>query len=249
MGVESDFYILPDSSGFRPTAAKVCELATQLRAAGYICDPQSPSYEPSAHGCPPRLKGLPNYEGFDWQIEDERGVGSLSALERKIANLERSDIKLCWPNANLAKSGLKYPLAPAPDSDGIYYDIEFHLPADTVYCTSEIIDPFDEPIHCSCGGILKSFDGPASDFFYSARLPNLCPACRKVTNYSALPFTMHDGWTGEESEQRGGITYRFCVVVDCGKMIPERGAAIVPGFREIIEQCMGCTTRVVQDFY
>ena len=47
-------------------------------------------------------------------------------------------------------------------------------------------------------------------------------------------MTFRDGWTEEEIQGLGGLTYRFCVVIDCGKMIPEQGTIVAPEFRHII---------------
>jgi hypothetical protein len=249
MGVESRFYVLPNASGFRPSAAQVCELITRFRAASFLCDPHSPTFEPSVHKCPPALKDLVGYEGFDWRIRGERGVENLAELEKLLVQHEESDIQLRWPNTDLAKSSLRYPLLPIPVSESVYFDVELHLSADTVYCTSEIIDPFEEPVRCACGASLDILESPDRDFFYSSRLPNCCPACGKAANYSVVPMTIRDAWTGAETQGLGGITYRFCTVIDCGKMIPDVGAAVLPEFRQIIEQTLQCHTRVVQDFY
>jgi hypothetical protein len=249
MGVESNFYVLPNASGFRPSAAKVCELITRLRATSYFCDPQLSSFEPLAHRCPPALKGMPGYEGFNWRVGNERCVGSLRELEKRLTQLDAADVLLRWPNTDLQKSGLKYPLSKVPDSEGVYYDIEIHLSADTVYHTSEIVESFEEPIHCACGAVLKSFESPGYDFFCSSRLPNLCPTCGKTADYSVLPMTVRDGWTGKETQGLGGITYRFCVQIECGKMIPEAGTTVLPDFRQMVEHCLECQTRVVQDFH
>jgi hypothetical protein len=248
MGVESNFYILPTESGFRPDAVKTCELIGRLRAASYLCDPDWPTYEPSAHRCPPALKGFPNYEGFDWRIRGERGVGSLAELKKVFIDHEISDIRVRWPNSNLAKSGLNYPLSQIPDPEA-YWDVELHLSADTAYHTSGIIDPFKEPIRCACGAVLESMDSPEWDFFYCARLPNECWACHKPADYSAFPAIVRDVHTGETRDELGGVTYRFCVEIECGKMIPDEGTIVLPDFRQIIEQTLQCKTRVVQDIH
>lgn len=249
MGVEINFFIMPDDSGFRPPAAKVCDLITRLRAAAYLCDPKSSTFNPSVHTCPRALKDFPDYEGFDWQIENERSVGTLAELEKRLAAHENSDVKLRWPNSNLLKSGLKYPLSKIPDSEDVYYDVEIHLSADTVYYTSEIVDPFEEPIRCACGATLEALDSPGHDFFYSARLLNECPACHTPVNYCTFPAVVRDGWTGDESQVFGGISYRFCVQIECGKMLPDQEATVLPEFRHIIEQCLDCETQVIQNFH
>jgi hypothetical protein len=159
-----------------------------------------------------------------------------------------SDLLIRWPNSDLNRSGLKYPLTIIPGPDGVYYDIEIHLATNPIYHSSEIIDPFSK-ISCVCGAAVEELESPGEDPFYSSRLPNHCPACYAPINYAAMPMTIRDGWTGEESEAIGGVTYRFAMVVDCGKYWPEQEAAVVPEFLAIIEQTLQIKTRVFRDFY
>ncbi len=63
MGVESKFYILSDSSGYHPDAVSVCQLVRALRAAGFVCDPMSPTFAESAHRTG-NLSSPATYEGF-----------------------------------------------------------------------------------------------------------------------------------------------------------------------------------------
>ncbi len=247
MGVESKFYILANDSGFLPEPGKVCDLIKALRTEGFLCDPGSPSFEPLVHQL-----GSPNSkiesEGFEWRIGRSRHPGSLTALAAHLSSNAGSDLLIRWPNSDLHRSGLKYPLTMVPGPDGVYYDIEIHLAADSVYHTSEIIDPFSK-LFCACGTALKEFEPSGEDAFYSSRLPNHCPACHAPINFAAMPMTIRDGWTGEESEAIGGVTYRFAIVVDCGKYWPEQEAAVVPKFLAVIEQTLQIKTRVFRDFY
>lgn len=249
MGVESQFYVLPESSTYRPDVHSVCGLISRFQAEGFLCNPTLRPLEQSVHPCPTPLKNLKSFEGFDWRINQERGVGSLAELEVRILQNEHSDIKLRWSTMNLGRSGLRYPLSQTPASEYVYYDIEIHLAANTVYCTSEIVEPFVEPIQCECGATLEPQEPPAHDFFYGMRLLDVCPGCGKTTNYSVLPMNFRNAWTGVECQGFGGITYRFCVVVDCGKMIPPQGTSVHSDFQKIIEQTIQCPTRIVQDFH
>lgn len=252
MGVESEFYILPDNSGYRPDPGKACQLIRALRAAGFLCDPESPTFAASAH----RLGALSSqagYEGFCWKRSagpNQRvgRVGTLSALEPLLTELQESDVLLLWPNKDLNLSGLKYPLTVVPGPEGVYYDVEIHLAAQTVYHMSEIIDPF-EAIRCTCGADIQEFEPSGDCPFYSSRLPNHCPACNKAMNYATMPTTVRDGFTGLESTAVGGAAYRFALVVDCGKYWPEREAAVAPEFLAVVEEILPIKTRVLRDFY
>lgn len=248
MGVESKFYILPDTSSYRPDATKVSELIKNLRRDGFVCDPKSPSFARSTH-----QNGLRNqpedFEGFYWRVGREKQAGSLEALKKYLSNQEASDALIVWPNSSLQESGLKYPLSVQPESDQVYYDTEIHLAADTVYHNSEIIDPFSD-IRCACGTTISEFAALAGDLFYDSRLPNNCPACQKPINYATLPFTLRDAWTGAESKAVGGTTYRFAIVVDCGKCWPDDvSAVVVPELLTIVERTLQVKARVVRDFY
>jgi hypothetical protein len=247
MGVESKFYVLPDDSGYLPEPAAILGLIKSLQASGFLCDSKSPTFEPSVHQL-----GSPNSkvenEGFEWRIGRNRFPGSLVALASHLSSHQGSDLLLRWPNSDLNRSGLKYPLTMVPGPDGVYYDIEIHLATDPIYHTSEIIDPFYE-IPCSCSAVIEEFQPSDKDPFYSSRLPNRCPICHVPINYAVLPMTVRDGWTGEESEAVGGVTYRFALVVDCGKYWPEQGATVTPEFLAVIGETLQIKTRVVRDFY
>ena len=131
MGVEPKFFILPDTSRYRPEPAKVCQLVRILRAAGYLCDPKSPSFAASAHRVG-SLGSHANYEGFCWKLKGgpEKHSGSLDVLEQLLTDLQASDILVQCLNSDLNLSGLNYPLSIVPGPEGVYYDIEIHL-ADT----------------------------------------------------------------------------------------------------------------------
>jgi len=70
-----------------------------------------------------------------------------------------------------------------------------------------------------------------------------------LMDYAAMPLTLRDGWTGVESRSFGGATYRFALVIDCGKYWPEREAVVIPEFLALVERTMGIKTRVLRDFY
>jgi len=247
MGVESKFYVLPDTSGYRPDPRNVSELVKALRAAGFICDPNSPAFVASAHQAG-SLNSPADWEGFSWRLGRDEVAGSLSALELFLTDHRESDVLVRWPNKDLHLSGLKYPLSVSPGPDEVYHDIEMHLAADTVYHTSEIIDPFTD-IRCSCGAAIQEFEPSGNDPFYSSRLPNHCPECHRQVNYATLPVTIRDGWTGVESKAVGGTAYRFAIVVDCGKCWPDGEADVVAEFLGVIERTVQIKTRVFRDFY
>jgi hypothetical protein len=249
MGVESNFYIMPDDSGYRPEPAKLCELVKAMRAAGFLCDPGSPGFVASVHRSIP-VSNEADYEGFMWKLRPgpDRHAGSLATLEQVWTNLQDGDAVAKWPNSDLLKSGLKYPLTLLPGKEGVYYDIEMHLASQTVYHVSEIIEPFQE-IRCRSGCIIQQMETPRSSPIYDSRLPNRCSSCAEPMNYATLPLTIRDGFTGVQSKVVGGAVYRFAVVVDCGKYWPEEPAQVTPEFLGVIERTLNIRTRVLRDYY
>ena len=237
------------TSGYRPEPARVCQLFKILRAAGFLCDPQSPTFAASAHQAG-SFGSQANYEGFCWKLQGgpERHSGSLAALEQLLTDLQERDVLVQWPNSDLNLSGLKYPLSIVPGSEGVYYNIEIHLAAQTVYHTSEIIEPFDE-IRCSCGAGIQQVHSSGRSPLYDSRLPNHCPSCHRALNYAMLPMTIRDGWTGVDSKAVGGVTYQFALVVDCGKYWPESEATVKTEFLALFGETLQINPRVFRDFY
>jgi hypothetical protein len=101
MGVESKFYILPDTSGYRPDAGKVSELVKALRAAGFLCDPKSPRLVTSA----PQndsLSSQADYEGFHWRVGRNKGAGALGALELFLTEHREADVLVQWQTRHIS---------------------------------------------------------------------------------------------------------------------------------------------------
>ncbi len=223
MGVESNFYIMPASSGFRPESEAIDRLIRNLHAQRY----------------------LP--EGLNWSVGCAKASGSLDDLRAALDANPTTDIQIRWRISDLATSGLRYPLARIPGSDGIYYGIELHLVADTAYRISEIIQPFDS-IHCACGHEIEETPLPADDRFGAGRLPTICPACGQPVDYARIPMEASHPMTGAPEPGHGGITYRCAVVLDCGKCYPDYGTKVESGFISTIESELGRSLRVAQDF-
>jgi hypothetical protein len=149
----------------------------------------------------------------------------------------------------MEETGLRYPLEPIPDEP--YYDFEIRLCQDFVYHLSELIDPFSEPPLCACGVALE-FDAPIQpDVFYSSRLWFHCPTCGLEFRPEALSARVRNGWTGAESGLiPGGACYRFAIVIDCGKCLPDREQGNIVFDRELVRLCgreLGCSFYQVND--
>src|SRR5262245_46119659 len=90
------------------------------------------------------------------------------------------------------------------------------------------IAPFDKPRTCEDCGRGLEFESPADEFgatcgiFYSSRLHVRCPECGTPFDVTHLPAVFKNGRTGEKNVVLGGACYRFAIVIDCGKCIPEK---------------------------
>jgi hypothetical protein len=136
-------------------------------------------------------------------------------------------VRLVWPVPSLALSGLRYPIRPRPyeerQAERVYYQLELHWCDDFVYHTSELIDPFAESPACECGEALEydaiaEHDDPP---FFDAAIRRTCPRCGSPFRPDALACTIRNAFTSDEREVRGGAAYRFALLVDCGKWIPD----------------------------
>ena len=103
MGVESKFYILPDTSGYRPDAVNVSALIKALQIAGFLCDPKSPRFVASAHQND-SLSSQADYEGFHWRVGRNKFAGSLSALSLSLTANQDRDVRVQWDNSDLQLS-------------------------------------------------------------------------------------------------------------------------------------------------
>jgi hypothetical protein len=122
------------------------------------------------------------------------------------------------------------------------------LSGEYVQHVSELIDPINAT--CECGEDLEYY--PEDDIFYSSRIRNPCPQCARPFDPSAIEVVVRDGWTGDESQVRGGAIYRFAITIDCHKCIPERKSVPIranPAFIELCERQFGESFYEVADVY
>jgi hypothetical protein len=224
MGVESNFYIMPASSGFRPEPEAIEGLIRKLLDHRY----------------------LP--KDLNWTVGTAKASGSIEDLRAALDANPTSDLRAQWRISDLATSGLLYPLAQTPVSERVYYCIEVHLVGDTAYLTSGIIQSFDS-IQCACGKEIEETPVPDNDQLGAGRLPTSCPACGDPIDFAQIPMVACHPMTGAPEPGRGGITYRCAIVVDCGKCYPDYGTPVEPGFISAIESVFGGGVRVAQDFW
>jgi hypothetical protein len=169
-------------------------------------------------------------------------------------NFAGRDLMVVWPVESLLASGLRYPLEPLPfddpaDAADCYYEVQFHFGHDLIYHTSEIIDPFEPQPTCPRGHALKYEPESDEDPFRASRLATMCPRCGSAFDPTHLVAVSHDGWTGAKLGIQGGVTYRFALVIDCGKFFSRKMHRFHHRLKALIERTLGIKTYEVQDFY
>jgi hypothetical protein len=255
MGVEMRIFLVPRDNAFRPDGAALASFVEKLRAGQWIADPTTPVFgelrfrmtRTSVHAAKTGAY-LSKAASSIARLRDGAGITPLPGDERGLANLlasERdSDFILVWPVENLGER-LRYPLdqdSPAADPDETYFDFEMWLARDYVHVTSEQVQPFDDDdTRCSCGAALAyDPEGVDENLFFASRLMAACKQCGKAFDVSTRIATVRDAWTNAESKVAGGATFRFAVVVDCGKCWPEGGEFHVhPDLRRLTEAHFG----------
>jgi hypothetical protein len=252
VGVEYRCYLIPRPNTFRPRPDAALALITALRHEGWLLGADSPA-----------LAQLPFEQSRIYKPAQEHGYFALAIgtrdsftapLSELFDNYADRDLMVVWPVESLGTSGLRYPLEPLPfddpaDAAHCYYEVQFHFGRDFIYHTSEVIDPFDPSPRCPCGHTLECEPESVEDPFYSSRLAARCPQCCVAFDPTQLVATGRDGWTGTTMRVQGGTTYRFAVVIDCGKHFGGRQHRLHPGLKSLVERILAVETYEVADFY
>jgi len=251
VGIEYHCYLIPRPNTFRPRPDAALALVAALRDDGWLLGPEHPALAqlPFAHS---RLYAPAQGYGYF-----ARAVGSRDSFIAPLPELFESyacrDVMVVWPVESLGTSGLRYPLEPLPFDDpkdvaDCYYEVQFHFGRDFICRMSEVIDPFDPAPACPCGHALVCEPESDIDPFYSTRLAARCPQCRAAFDPTQLAATVRDGWTGAARRVQGGATYRFAVVIDCGKCFGRRQLRFHPRLKAFVERTLDIETYEVADF-
>ena len=249
MGVEYRRYLLPRPNFFRPTPEALANLVDALRQERWILAPSAPERATLPFATMTYYAHARN-TGFYVRQDETYESGPAENLGAFLAARKNTDLLLAWPVESLAASGLRYPLeSPPSDGEDVYFEIQLHLSRDYAYHCSEVVDPFDEPPVCACGTNLEYQPDYEQDPFGAARISAECPECGAPFNPTKLPCTVRDPWTGDEQTLPGGLTYRFAVVIDCGKCFGEAGMSFAADLKHLVESTLGVATYEVEDVY
>lgn len=252
MGVEYRCYLIPRPNTFRPRPDAAMALVTAFRDDGWILGPEHPALT----RLPFAQSGLYNPargQGY-FSLTVGRKDSFTAPLTELFENYAERDLMAVWPVESLGASGLHYPLEPLPFDDPMesadcYYEVQFHFGRDFIYHISEIVNPFDPSPICPCGQSLEYEPESDEDPFYSTRLAQRCPRCGAAFDPTHLVATGRDGWTGDGMRVQGGATYRFALVIDCGKCFGRRRHRFHPQLKLLVERILGIETYEVQEFY
>ena len=220
-------------------------LVAALQNDGWLLGPDHPGlaklpFDQNAHYSPAKQHGY-----FALAVGKSRSfTAPLAELLDHYANL---DLMTVWPVESLKASGLRYPLEPLPIGGPAYaadchYEVQFHFGHDYIYQTSEAFEPFEPSPTCVCGYNLECDPDSDEDPFYSPRLLVACPECGSAFDPAQLVATGQDSWTGDDLHIRGGATYRFAVVIDCGKCFGAAQPRFHPELKALVERilCIEC---------
>jgi hypothetical protein len=249
MGVEYRRYLIPRSNSFLPDAAVVAELVNALRRERWLIDPSSQHLA----AMPFRMNRRHAYaKAAGYFCETAAGcIAGTADIASHVAGLGQSGLLLGWPVETLAAGSLRYPLLPVPytlsDAEKCYCRLELHLCPDYLYHLSEAIEPFEQSPTCRCGAEL-TYEVDAEPFF-DMRIVHTCAVCGTVFDPTHLLCVGRDGWTGEGFPLPGGATYRFALVVECGKSFGNSAMSFHPDLKGLVEGVLQRSMYEVADFY
>lgn len=220
MGVDYQVWVIPFERTFRPKADQVANFVNALREGKWVPMPAADQHSTvlellpggdQAHKKPARVHaftmdpftpGWIEFHGehelvFNWAINDQKAAG------------------------------VRYPFTfdPGSEYETPYFYATVLLGHDFFYYTGETVNPLDEQAtRCNCGEQLAVWVGWAHGA-PSQRIFSNCPKCGNAFDASQSHCEVLDGWTGKPSPLRGGLTFRFALVVNCHKYFPHEEEA------------------------
>jgi hypothetical protein len=161
-----------------------------------------------------------------------------------LAVLSLPEARIQWPVSDHRTAGTVYPMAPLPvtGGQGAYYDLEIHLSDNFIDVAAESIVGYLDP-KCGCGTDLRVEPADA-DIFGHQRILRTCPKCSASFQPQDQEVEMVGGAEEGEMSVAGGVTYRFAIVIECGKCWQpdqtNRDPKATAAFVALCEQELGC---------
>ena len=265
MGVNYSHYIIPRDNTLRPGPEQIVALIKAWQAAGYVpehgvtpvfrvdaWEEQLREAERAAAMQPTRPKGL--FASWLWKTPSPRlplMPESKSFVFPPIGESEEAlsaaGALIEWEMRDYLKLGTRYPLDQLPDPGWRpSYSLQIHLCDDFTEAPDNYGPSRKLNTVCACGQELKYQTKGIR--FEEERIHRVCPSCGEPFRPQDQIVEMRDGSTGATYEERGGLCYRFAIVVDCGKNIPNysdplRDPRADPRFKET------CSTALATELY
>ncbi len=237
MGIEYSRFMVPTQCSWRPDPKQTSDLIDALRENGWLIDPSSPSLAKM------RFKTYRWYPaaaatGFCIKTSDGTKPGNPNVLGA--LNAETAEYVLSWPVENLSAADLKYPLEPAfENSDDAYFDFELHFANDYVY---PFVGAFDQEPVCQCGQKLVYYDEATKIDAFAQRIRRTCNLCGYGFDPTGQSASGQSGMTGEIIPIPNAATYRFALVVGCGKAFGAGEPYIAQELKELVERTLEVQT-------
>jgi hypothetical protein len=223
MGVDYQVWIIPKQRSFRPNADQVANLANALREGRWV---------PASEAEGQRSEILELLPGGDTVKKKPARVHTFTTEPFTAAWIEfhsQHELLLNWSVNDQRAACVQYPFSfdPYLNSGSTPYFYVYVVLGHDYFCyTGETVMPIDEQsTRCACGEQLAFWTGYASGA-PSQRIFSHCPKCSRDFDISGVSCDVQDGWTGKPSPLRGGLTFRFALIVNCHKYFPhdEEGA-------------------------
>lgn len=250
MGVEYRYYLIPRDNTYRPSPEAVGRLIEAWRDSKFAVRPGSPE-----HTALDYESGSINYAHAATtgaSLHTSQGWRGFSDTD--IGRVGNGELVLQWPVTRTVEREVRHPLGLIDEEDGVYFDLELHFSDDFVEVCSEVIDPMDTGCSECDEPLGYSLDVGKPDVFRSSRIRRTCPKCKTEFRPQDRTATYHDGMTCDESDLQGGATYRFAIVIDCGKCWQtETSGDVAPAateeFVSVSSKALGIPLYGVGDFY
>jgi hypothetical protein len=226
MGVEYKLWMIPQKRSFRPEADQMANLANALREGNWVpkpeADGQSSKVVELLPGVPVALELPPTGVPFKKKPTKEQPFTAEPFTASWIEAHSEHELVLNWSVDDVHQAGVEYPFVfdPWPDSGPPYFCLKLVLSHDYFYHTDETVTPFDNnATRCACKEQLE-YNGGFAPGFSSGWIHYQCPKCGRTFDPTSLSCELVDGLTGKVSRSKGGLTFRFALLVDCGKHYP-----------------------------
>jgi hypothetical protein len=239
MGVDYTYLLIPRDNTYRPDPEAVRRLVEAWRDNGFAVRPGSPQHRSmNFRGSTTSLAAAAT------GVSVQTAHGCRSFRDADFPTIGEGELILQWPVTNNLDGDLKNPLGLTDDEDGTYFDLELHFSDDFVSQTNELIYPIDATC-AECDADLEYSPEHEEDIFYSSRVRYACPDCAAPFRPQDHAVIVRDGKTGEETDVDGGATYRFAIVIDCGKSwrteTPAKASPVVTDeFLSLCSEALGC---------